>query len=59
MKIILSTCHKSFKKIGGRSVHIFSMGCCKSVHYDSKGCCSNNMLFLMLVFGDDYFICDS
>ena len=20
---------------------------------------SNNMLFLMLVFGDDYFICDS
>ena len=45
--------------LGGRSVHIFSMGCCKSVRYDSKGCCSNNMLFLMLVFGDDYFICDS
>ena len=38
---------QSFKKIGGGSVHIFSMGCCKSVHYDSKGCCSNNIVFLM------------
>ena len=44
-----STCHKSFEKIGGGSVHIFSMGCCKSVHYDSKGCCSNNILFLMFL----------
>ena len=41
-----TTCHKSFQKIGGESVHIFSnMGCCKSVHYDSKGCCSNNIVF--------------
>ena len=43
-----TACHKSFQKIGGESVHIFSnMGCCKSVHYDSKGCCSNNIVFLM------------
>ena len=35
------------------------MGCCKSVHYDLKGCCSNNMLFLMLVFGHGFSICSS
>ena len=56
MKTKIYHMSQSFKKIGGGSVHIFSMGCCKSVHYDSKGCCSNNIVFLMLVFGDDYCI---
>ena len=61
-----TTCHMSFKQITshlkrwvGGSVHIFFMGCCKSVHYDLKGCCSNNMLFLMLVFGHGFSICSS
>ena len=51
-----TTCHMTFKKWLGGSVHIFSMACCKSAHYDSKGCCSNNTLFLMLVFGDVLFL---
>ena len=47
-----TTCHKSFKTIGGRSVHIFSMGCCKSAHYDSKGAvqtCFFGCWFLVMI----------
>ena len=44
-----TTCHMTFKKMGGRICSHFSMGCCKSVHCDSKGCCSNNIVFLMFL----------
>ena len=59
MKIIIYHMSQVISKDRWEICSRFSLGCCKSVRYDSKGCCSNNMLFLMLVFGDDYFICDS
>ena len=45
--------------MGGGFVHNFPWYAVRVSTMIQTGCCSSNMLFLMLVFGDDYFICDS
>ena len=45
MKIIISTCHKPFKKIGGRSVHIFPWDAVKVSTMIQKGAVQTTCCF--------------